>query len=273
MSKNIAIIGTGFLGRCLADKIRPFCGKLLTTYHTNKFFNDSIQYDFFSDDIKNILENRNIDIIILPAKIEFVEDKEALQGSMERFISGTSGKRIIYISSDGIFNGQKGMYKETDIPNPVTNYGRNLELCEKLVSQISNHLIIRPSYIYGYSLGRLDSRLWKTKNALEKGEPKEFFTDMYKSPMEVNQTTEAIINLSFSDYSGIVHVAGKRTSVYDFMRENMEVLGVYTKNLRGVPMPRERPANFLSDTSLDNSLMKKLTDIDTLKGLACPGKE
>jgi dTDP-4-dehydrorhamnose reductase len=85
---------------------------------------------------------------------------------------------------------------------------------------------------------------------------------MIKSPMEVNQVAQAITLFASSAYVGIVHVAGDAMSVYDYHREAMSSLGIPTENLHPVQMPTE----FLypRDTSLDITLMKKLTKIEPL---------
>lgn len=257
---KVAIIGTGFLGRTLADKTRPFCKELLLTHNQNQYFKESIHFDFFTDDPKIILADRDIEAVMIPAKLEFEEDSGRLKKAMAKFLEACQGKRVVYVSSDGIFDGQKGMYTEEGTPMPVTLYGRNLKICEDLVkNSCDKYLIVRPSYIYGYSLGRLDSRLWKAKEILMKGEQLERFVDMFKSPMDVNQTAEAIVKLVLSDYKGIVHVAGSRMSVYNFTKEGMEALKIPTKNLIGARMPEESLSDFLADTSLNNSLIQKLT--------------
>lgn len=174
----------------------------------------------------------------------------------------------MYISSDGVFDGEKtgGLYRESDIPRPVTPYGVNLCGCESLVKCcVTDYLIVRPSYIFGHSLGTLDSRLSCVKDTLKKRGVVERFTDMYKSPMHVNQTAQIIIDLVMSNYNGIVHVAGDRMSIYDFILREMKYLGVSIEKFRGVPMPKksERPIDFLPDTSLNCSLMRKyLNDIN-----------
>lgn len=68
---------------------------------------------------------------------------------MRRFITGYEGKHPVYFSSDGIFDGKWRMYREEDIPSPVTIYGKNLALCENLVKKhVKNYCIIRPLYLW-----------------------------------------------------------------------------------------------------------------------------
>ncbi|MEO8972482.1 MAG: hypothetical protein ABI406_12875, partial [Ktedonobacteraceae bacterium] len=109
---------------------------------------------------------------------------------------------------------------------------------------------------------QLDARLSQVRTRLLAGEQLTFFTDMIKSPMEVNQVAKAITLLAYSEYVGIVHVAGEAMSVYDFYREAMNNLGISVEGL----CPVQMPTDFLHtrDTSLNSNLMKKLTKIEPL---------
>lgn len=260
-----AIIGTGFLGEQIYKDLLPICDEIILTHHKNKKYSNSKEVDFFTDDISSILGDKKIDVVFLSAKIEFEEDERRLAEAMIRFLKACKDSRVIYISSDGIFGGEDGLYKESDIPHPVTLYGKNLKLCEELVqSYLENYCIIRPSYIYGFVNSRLDSRFEKIKREVAEGKIITRFTDMFKSPLSYQQISKATVKLAMLDYRGIVHVCGERKSVYDFMKEGMEALEISTENLIGEPMPKDKPVDFLPDTSLDNSLMRKLTGIEPL---------
>lgn len=260
-----AIIGMGFLGQQIYNYIKVSCEDVILTHNKNKKYTGSKEFNFFSDDISQIIGDKKIDLIFLPAKIEFIEDPEVLKSAMAKFLQATKNSRIIYISSDGIFDGQQGTYKESDIPNPITLYGRNLKICEDMLKESSdNYCIVRPSYIYGYVNSVLDSRFEKIKEEVAEGKKITRFTDMYKSPLNYEQAAQAIVELAMSDYVGTVHISGERMSVYEFTRQGMEALGLSTEKLVGAPIPAEKPIDFLTDTSLDNSLMRKLTSIEPL---------
>lgn len=257
------IIGTGFLGQQIFNNIGDSCEEVILTHNKNKKYPDSKEFNFFSDDISKIIGNKKIDVIFLPAKIEFIENAKVLKSAIAKFIETTKNSRLVYISSDGIFDGKQGFYKESDIPNPVTLYGRNLKICENVIRRSSeNYCIVRPSYIYGYVNSVLDSRFEKIKGDVVEGRKITRFTDMYKSPLNYEQAAQAIVELAMSDYVGTVHISGERISVYEFTRQGMEALGLSTENLVGKPMPTEKPVDFLADTSLDNSLMRKLTNVE-----------
>lgn len=259
------IIGTGFLGEQIYKEIKPFCNEVFLTHNKNKKYLISKKFDLFNDDIAKIFDLDQIDVIFFSAMVEFEENRDLLKRSMNSFLDKIKNKRLVYISSDGLFNGEKGQYKETDEPDSITLYGKNLKLCESLIQKkTKDFCIIRPNYLYGFVKGKLDNRFARLKTELEKGLKVERFTDMYKSPLSYKQAAEAAVKIGLSDFKGIIHISGERKSVYELSKEGMEALGVSTKNLIGVAMPTERPVNFLPDTSLDFSLMIKLININPL---------
>jgi dTDP-4-dehydrorhamnose reductase len=240
MQKNILVVGSsGFLGRCITNQL-ALEGNITPTHCQTPYFPKSVKYDFFRDDIARIVDDANASVVIFAAFVE----REAfgqVQTSMERFLQGCRACRIIYLSSDGIFDGEKGLYSEQDIPTPRTPYGENLLLCETLLQErCSNYCIIRPSYIYGFSEGQLDKRLARTTELLSRG--------------------EAVVKLAISDYNGIVHVAGNRLSVFEFHRRAMKAMCMDTMVLKSCSMPEA--AEMLRDTSLDTSLWHRLTGME-----------
>lgn len=256
------IIGAGFLGEQIYYDLKKFVDKVVVTHRTNRKFSFSYKFDFFTDNVKDIFSNEEIDTLFIPAKIEFTEDEDLLKCKMVELAEWAKDKRVIYISSDGIFDGEKGGYSETDQVNPVTLYGRNLDACENIIrTKVKNHCIIRPSYLCGFVNNNLDSRFKKIQEDVVEGEKVTRFTDMYKSPLSYSQASESIVKLSQSDFVGTLHISGPRMSIYDFTKEGMEALGIPTSMLEGVKMPAERPRDFLFDSSLDSSLAQKITGV------------
>lgn len=267
--QRILLLGsTGYLGKALMVHLQPLQSYVVSTHRSQARFADSHRYDFWTDNIHSLVKHRQIDTVIIAANMAYEAahpscERALFKRQTERLIRGCQQCRIIYISSDGVFDGKRGHYTESDIPTPMTLYGQNLHyLEEKVQSLCPDYCIIRPSYLYGYSLSQLDPRLSRVQEQLLAGEHLTFFTDMIKSPMEVNQVAEAITLLTYSEHIGIVHVAGGAMSVYDFYREAMSGLGIASERLGAGQMPTDflHPRN----TSLDINLMKKLTKIEPL---------
>ncbi|MBM3133421.1 MAG: NAD(P)-dependent oxidoreductase, partial [Chloroflexi bacterium] len=169
------------------------------------------------------------------------------QENLEVIVSGTKhvveasdkvGARLLHLSTDAVFDGERGWYRENDIPNPIHPYGKAKAEAEALIGcrglQIGtgngytsgtrldtellrqrNAVIIRISLVWG--LDPLDPRTRYIKERLEKGEKVVLFTDEYRCPIWVNELAAAILEILDSSFSGIIHVAGpKRMSRYEF---------------------------------------------------------
>lgn len=255
MQKVLLIGSSGFLGRSLYQQLStPF--EVITTHTTNKVFEHSEPYDFFAGDIQALLDKHSPDIVVMASAVE-KDVGETFENCVQHFVASCRSCYLVYVSSDALFDGKKGNYSETDLPSPITDYGRNLVYFETQVqTRVVNHLIIRPSYLYGYSLGVLDSRLENAKAQLEAGETLYYFDDMYKSPLEVNEAANFMTQLISRKSRGIVHVAGKRKSIYDFYLESLIALGIETNHLKASKIPVN--SGLARDTSLDSSLLRRL---------------
>ncbi len=266
--KKILLIGSsGFLGRVLYQHLSvPF--EIIPTHTTHKVFENSEPYDFFHDNVQNLLEKYSPDCVIMAAAVE-IDTDERFEARVQTFARACQSCYLVYVSSDALFDGRKGNYSETDPPSPITTYGRNLVYFEAQVqTHCYNFLIIRPSYLYGFSVGVLDSRLEKTRTHLNAGETMRYFDDMFKSPLEVTQTARVMTKLIEAKRTGIIHVAGERKSVYDFHLEAMQALGVNATNLKAVQLPKN--SGLPRDTSLDISLMKQLENPHSISKSLAP---
>ena len=260
--QTVLVVGaSGFLGRCIVDRLSPQTN-VICTHCAHPYFPTSHRYDFFCDDIQELLETTEVSIVIFAAMVE-MSPPEEVRRAMTHFIQECHDRRLIYLSSDGIFDGEQGNYTEQDMTIPRTRYGKNLLTCETLIKeQCRDYCIIRPSYIYGFSCGELDKRLSRTRERIDADETVEIFDDMYKSPLGVEQVAEAVITFSFSKYLGTVHVAGERLSAFEFHQQAMRALGIDTANLKRGAMPIQ--PGFLRDTSLDSTLWQTLTGMQPL---------
>lgn len=117
---------------------------------------------------------------------------------------------FIYISTDYIFSGKKGNYKETDKPNPINNYGiTKLEAEELVKASTLNWCIARPSVIYGATpaAGKINFALW-VLTKLQKSEPLNIITDQWISPTLNTSLANMIMEIIENKITGIYHLAG-----------------------------------------------------------------
>jgi len=172
---------------------------------------------------------------------------------------------FIYISTDYVFDGVRGMYRERDVPAPINYYGLTKLLGEVAVeSIINNGCIVRVSGLYGYSpTGKRNFGIIALEK-LMKREPVEAFVNQWLSPTYVRFLAERLVKIVEEKITGILHVAGERLSRYEFATELASVLGVERdlikpKHIEEVKLIAPRPR----DSSLDTTKAKEL-------GLALP---
>ncbi len=141
--------------------------------------------------------------------------------------------RLVYISTDYVFSGEKGLYKEGDELLPPNKYAWSKLGGECAVQMLDKWAIIRLSF-----------------------GPDEFpykaaFIDQFTSRESASVIAQKIKNIVLSDYNGVIHIGGIRKSVYEYAlslgAQNIDKISI--KNMT-VKMP--------TDTSLDSSLYDSL---------------
>lgn len=124
-----------------------------------------------------------------------------------------AGVRMIYFSSDSIFDGLKGQYIEEDAPAPLHHYGQTKVQGERIVQQsCDDWIIIRPSLIVGLPvLEAGNSFLWRMIKELKLGRTVAFPKQEIRSPVDVISLSRAVIELAGNDFNGILHISGNDT--------------------------------------------------------------
>lgn len=258
IDKKVVLVvgGSGFLGRAIVQAAAQTMN-VFSTHKSHSGPRPSIKFDLLEDDPGSLLKEVKPEIIILAAHVEPSLKDYLLRERAKIFLQNCGCRRLIYISSDAVFDGRRGLYDEDDAISPAHDYGHGLAFMETAVRQIcADHVVVRPSYLYGFSGGGLDSRLATTRNHLLRNEKASFFNDMFKSPLEVNQAANVILEAAAMQFVGTLHVAGPRLSVFDFQRKGMQALGVPIHHLVAERIPAD--AAFLRDTSLSIERMVRL---------------
>lgn len=135
---------------------------------------------------------------------------------------------LAYVSTDYVFDGKKGMYKETDVPKPINHYGLTKLKGEQAVEGLDNYCIARGSVIYGATpaIGKTNFALWLI-DKLEKKEEVRILTDQWNSPTLNINMAEMIIEIVEKRTNGIFHLAGAtRLSRYEFAKYVAQVFNL-----------------------------------------------
>ena len=124
--------------------------------------------------------------------------------------TAAGGRRLVHLSTDLVFDGTRGRYREDDEPAPVNEYGRSKAEAERLVMEIHEApTIARTSLIYGGREPGPQERLAR--------EGTRFFENEIRSPVQVDDLAEALLEVLELDVHGPLHLAGADdVSRYDF---------------------------------------------------------
>jgi dTDP-4-dehydrorhamnose reductase len=129
------------------------------------------------------------------------------------------GARLVHVSTDLVFDGALGRpYNEDDEPRPIIEYGRQKLAAEQAVREMcSDALIVRTSLIYG---GDEPSRHEQIALDAAAGRATmKFFSDELRSPVQVGDLAQVLLELAESDAAGILHAAGAgAVDRYEFAR-------------------------------------------------------
>lgn len=168
--------------------------------------------------------------------------------------------RLVLTSTDAVFDGERGGYREEDEARPVLAYGRTKRAAEREVLAVPGGLAARLSLLYGFSRCGREGFFDRSIAALRAGESRAFFTDEYRTPLHLADAAGALAGLIGAERAGIVHVGGpERLSRFELMRRAAAALGINPERVRAnrradVPSPEPRPA----DTSLDSGRLARL---------------
>lgn len=118
---------------------------------------------------------------------------------------------FIHLSTDFVFDGEAGPYKEDDVPNPLSYYGLSKFEAEKMVHKANTKWsIVRTIIVYGVveDMSRSNIVLW-AKEALEKGNPLTIVDDQFRSPTLAEDLAMACWLIAEKQATGIYHISGK----------------------------------------------------------------
>ena len=158
-------------------------------------------------------------IIYLPAGLTGVDYCEAEPRATYAInVTGTANvaraasqmdARLVYFSSDYVFDGVAGPYHESDEPQPVCEYGRQKQQAERLIAElVRDPLIIRTSGIYSWEPQRKNF-VCRLLDALRSQQHLPVPTDQVGSPTYAPDLAEAVLGLLAHGARGIYNVAGR----------------------------------------------------------------
>lgn len=133
-----------------------------------------------------------------------------------------AGARLIYISTDAIFDGKRGQYREDDLPNPLNTYALTKLLGEAHARMVPAHLIIRTSFVpsSGYPYPRA-------------------FVDQWTSRLTAPEVAADVALAIQLGVEGVLHIGGERRRQIDVARQVSPDTQEMTRAETGLDLPED----------------------------------
>jgi dTDP-4-dehydrorhamnose reductase len=227
--KRILITGSnGLLGQKLVKLLagNPGIHTIATSKGNNRLpYTDG--YDYISMDITHpadidqVLGQSKPDVVIHTAAMTHVDQCELNKDmcwqlnvtAVESIAAACQlyGIFLVHLSTDFVFDGTAGPYKEDDVPNPVSFYGWSKFAAEKAVmSNGAKWAIVRTVLVYGiaHDMSRSNIILW-VKKSLEEGKAIKVVTDQLRTPTLAEDLAMGCFLIADHQHQGIFHISGK----------------------------------------------------------------
>ena len=252
---KILITGSnGLLGQKLLHKLRQdFSVELIAISKGENRVSIKEGYTYFDLDITNndavakFISIEKPQVVINTAamtNVDLCEDEnkdcDALNVEAVRYLADACVKvdaHLIQISTDFIFDGENGPYKEKDKPNPLSYYGLSKLKSEQLLQEHAvKWTVLRTIIVFGVgeNLSKGNIVLW-AKGALAKGDPLNIIDDQFRAPTLAEDLADICILAAKKKAFGIFNASGKDImSIYEIVERIAKHYGNSTENLNKI---------------------------------------
>jgi len=282
--ERVLVTGASGLLGCKLVKALSEGYEVIPTHNTHPIHPGSVRMDIVDgDEVARVLSGVKPKLVVHTAaetNVDKCETSRELAWSINaegtRNVAeacGKKGVKLVYVSTDYVFDGEKGLYREEDEAKPVNYYGVTKLKGEEFVREFCEDFIIaRTSVLYGWHSSRVNFATWVI-DSLRNGKRISVVEDHYNSPTLADDLAEIILRIVGMDLAGAYHVAGsERISRYDFAMKIAEVFGFDRSLITPVRMKdlrvwiAQRPRD--SSLSVDKAKRElKVSLLDVREGL------
>lgn len=239
---------SGLLGSKLAGVAKD-SHEIILTHGTKPFFPNSIKMDITDkNEVLRVIINSKPDVVIHTAAETDVDkcevDKEhawKVNADGTKNIAeacGEMGAKPVYISTDYVFNGEKGLYGEEDEPRPINHYGLTKLEGEKHITKIDGHLIVRTSVLYGWHPWKKNFATW-VLDSLKQKKRITVVDDHYNSPTLADNLAGLLLEAIEKGLTGLYHTAGReRISRFKFALEIAKTFDLDSRLVKPIKMAK-----------------------------------
>lgn len=265
---------SGFVGRALLERLGP--ARAVGAFHARPL-PGGVHFDAMTGTLADLVQRAGGDIGVLYMLHGAVNPEACARdpagtaainvAGVQRLVTEAQEMGIlpVFISSDYVFDGTRGLRREDEAQCPNTEYGRQKAAVERWMQGLEGRwLVARLSKVVGEGAD-VHSVLGQLLPDIRRGAPLRMATDQIFSPAHVEDVAAALAALPALEARGIVNVAGPTPySRHDLTalllaalrrREPGLTATLVPISLREIPFLEQRPLNTSLDTSLLEGLM------------------
>jgi len=265
--------GSGLAGSRLAEMALARGDEVYSGYaHNQPLYGREVKFDLLDGNgIRDIIERMRPDVIVHSAALTDVDRCEREKELAYRMnVEGTravataarrAGSYLVYISTDYVFDGQRGMYREEEKTRPVSYYGLSKLLGEEFCLDLG--CVARTCVIYGSrpASGKVNFALWLL-DSLRAGKEVRVVRDQFITPTLNSNLAAMVLEAAERHLSGIYHLSGAtRVSRYDFACQlarafDLDSRLILPSQMSDLNWLAKRPADSSLDTSKASRMLK-----------------
>jgi len=158
-------------------------------------------------------------------------------------ICSSINAHLIHLSTDFIFDGEKGNYSEEDTPNPLSYYGETKLYSEQILQKSTiNYTILRTILVYGLvnDMSRSNIVLW-VKESLEKKNEITIVDDQFRSPtyvedlalackISIDKKATGVFNISSNQLLSVFEIAQEIATTFNLDKKLIKPISTSTLN-------------------------------------------
>ena len=258
---------SGFLGK-IAFPILSTKYDVVGLCHTNDYNGKFVPVEITNRDCMfDLLDKLNPEIIVHSAacrepdvcekKSDFTYELNVKSTETIGEWAANNAARLVYISTDYVFDGKNPPYNENNPMSPVNVYGKTKAAGEAAVRNVDNHIIVRIPLQYGFSVSGEDSLISKVIASLKLNQSYEINNNQVRYPTLSDDVAYGILDLLNIDFTGTIHLSSSSgLTRYEIWESVSNIFDLNNSEI----IPTDKPVKQFAPRPLNSRLSTKLYD-------------
>jgi len=219
--KALVIGASGMVGGALMRALEQSGAEAVGSYRSRPMNGGSLKLDVTDGDaVESCLRDVKPDVVFLAVNpaggVDYcqshAEEARGINVTGTRNVAAAAaacGAKIVFYSTDYVFDGKAGPYTEEEQPSPISIYGQTKREAEELVQGLApDHLILRTTAVFGWDRASKNFavQVWE---ALQAGSPLRVASDQLGNPTLADYLAEVSVRLVQMGATGVFNVVGK----------------------------------------------------------------